>query len=65
MLDKVSSIVEKYNRDKGLIVSILQDVQEEFRYLPKEALQQVSTELDVPLSQVYAVGTFYKTFSLE
>ncbi len=65
MSNSVSAIVDKYHREKGYIVSILQDIQEEQHYLPKEALQQVSQELGVPMSQVYAVATFYKTLSLK
>ena len=48
-----------------MLVSVLQDVQVEYRYLPQEALEQVSDGLDVPLSQVYSVATFFKAFSLE
>jgi NADH-quinone oxidoreductase subunit E len=48
-----------------MLVSILQDVQAEYNYLPKEALVQVSQGLDIPLSQVYSVASFFKTFSLK
>ena len=48
-----------------MLVSILQDVQAVYRYLPREALEEVSHRLDVPLSQVYSVATFFKAFSLE
>ncbi len=65
MPDTVATIVNKYNREKGYLVSILQDIQEEQRYLPKESLQQVSTLLGMPFSHVYAVATFYKTLSLK
>ena len=63
--EKVESILDSYQRDKGWLVSILQDVQAENNYLPKEALMQVSQGLDVPLSQVYSVATFFKAFSLK
>ncbi len=65
MPNTVTDIVNKYHREKGYIVSILQDIQEEQRYLPKEALEQVGSELKMPMSQVYAVATFYKTLSLK
>ena len=61
----VSVILDKYNKDRGQLVSILQDVQAEFNYLPREALQEVSTGLDVPLSQVFGVATFFRAFSLK
>ncbi len=64
MEDKVRDIVLKYSSNKGFLVPILQDVQKEFNYLPKNTLQRVSAFLNVPLSQVYEVATFYKAFSL-
>ncbi len=62
---KVKSILARYDGDPGMLVSILQDVQEEYNYLPKEALVQVGEGLDVPLSQVYGVASFFKAFSLK
>jgi NADH-quinone oxidoreductase subunit E len=61
----VERIVTKYEHDRGMLVSILQDVQAEYNYLPRQALEQVSRSLDVALSQVYSVGTFFKAFSLK
>lgn len=61
----VERVLDSYQRDRGMLVSILQDVQAECRYLPKEALKQVSDGLNVPLSQVYSVATFFKAFSLK
>ncbi len=61
---KVDSILDNYQRDRGMLISILQDVQAEFRYLPREALLEVSKGLSVPLSQVYSVATFFRAFSL-
>lgn len=63
--EKVEAIVDNYQRNKGLLISIMQDIQAEYNYLPKEALIQVSQSLDIPLSQVYSVVTFFKAFSLE
>jgi len=62
--EKVDAIIEKYKRDKGFLVSILQDIQAEYNYLPKEALFDVSDILGIPVSQVYGVATFYRAFSL-
>jgi len=62
---KIESILDNYRRDQGLLVSILQDIQAEYNYLPKEALVQVNKGLDVPLSRVYSVVTFFKSFSLK
>jgi len=62
---KVVAILDKYQRDRGLLVSILQDVQSEFYYLPRDVIEMVSGELAVPMSQVYGVATFFKAFSLK
>jgi len=62
---KVVAILDKYQRDRGLLVSILQDVQSEFYYLPRDVIEMVSGELVVPMSQVYGVATFFKSFSLK
>jgi NADH-quinone oxidoreductase subunit E len=65
MEEKVREIVQHYKGDKSYLVPILQDVQKEFNYLPKDALCAVSTQLSVPISRVYEVATFYRAFSLK
>jgi NADH-quinone oxidoreductase subunit E len=65
MEEKVKEIIQQYKGDKSYLVPILQDVQKEFNYLPKEALCAVSENLSVPISRVYEVVTFYKAFSLK
>ena len=62
---KVKSVLDRYQRDPGMLVSVLQDIQAEYNYLPKEALVQVSQGLDIPLTQVYSVASFFKAFSLK
>lgn len=65
LCEDLDPILDRYGRDRGLLVSILQDVQEKYRYLPREALERVGAALDVPMAQVYAVATFFKAFSLK
>ena len=65
MENKIKAIVEKYDSNKGFLVPVLQDVQKEYNYLPKEALDLVSKFLRVSISQIYEVATFYKAFSLD
>jgi NADH-quinone oxidoreductase subunit E len=62
---KIKTILARYDGDSGMLVAILQDVQAEYNYLPKEALVQVGEGLDVPFSQVYSVASFFKAFSLK
>lgn len=61
----VKTILDRFQNDRGLLVSILQDVQAEYNYLPREALEEVGQGLDIPLSQVFGVATFFKAFSLK
>jgi NADH-quinone oxidoreductase subunit E len=61
---KVREVLKKHNNDKALLVDILQDVQVSIGYLPKEALEETARGLDIPLSRVYSVATFFKAFSL-
>jgi NADH-quinone oxidoreductase subunit E len=62
---KVTEILTKYQADESALIAILQDVQEEYSYLPKSVLVQVSKELNVPLSRVLSLATFFKAFSLK
>jgi NADH-quinone oxidoreductase subunit E len=61
---KIDGIVDHYGQGKSSLIQVLQDVQKEYRYLPKEALVHLSDKLDIPLSLTYNVATFYTTFSL-
>lgn len=62
---KIGSILERYNYDGSKIIPILQGVQEEYRYLPEEALTYVATSLDLSPARVFGVATFFSHFSLE
>ncbi|MEN8614453.1 NAD(P)H-dependent oxidoreductase subunit E [Dehalogenimonas sp. THU2] len=61
----VNNVLAKYERDASMLVGILQDIQVEMNYLPKECLVMVSEGLDIPLTRVYSVATFFKAFSLK
>jgi len=61
---ELAETIEKNGADASLI-SVLEEIQARYRYLPQEAMILVSEWLGVPLSQVYSVATFYNAFSLE
>jgi NADH-quinone oxidoreductase subunit E len=65
MQEDIKTIIERYGGDKAFLVSILQDVQAQYNYLPKHKLFEVAEALNIAHSQVFAVATFYKAFSLE
>jgi NADH-quinone oxidoreductase subunit E len=62
---KVKSFVTKHHSEKKALISVLQDIQEEYNYLPQEALRIVSETLGIPLIDIVGVATFYRAFSLE
>jgi NADH-quinone oxidoreductase subunit E len=60
----IKRILSRNSNDSAMLVSILQDTQSEFGYLSREAITEVSKQLNIPLTQVYSVATFFKAFSL-
>jgi NADH-quinone oxidoreductase subunit E len=64
MEDKVKAIIQKYGSDKSFLIPILQDIQKQFNFLPREALDALSRNLGVPQSLIYHLSTFYRAFSL-
>jgi NADH-quinone oxidoreductase subunit E len=61
----LDNILDRYGRDPANVISILQDIQAEANWLPEEDLRYVCTELEIPLSKMMALATFYKAFSLK
>ncbi len=63
----LDQIVEKFKTKPGILLSTLEEVQEAnpLKFLPPETLSQVAHKLDVPLTQVYSVATFYSFFNLK
>jgi NADH-quinone oxidoreductase subunit E len=61
---RLNKILSVFEGKKGALISILQRVQEEFGYLPEEALKEIGTFLKVPRSHVFSVATFYSHFYL-
>lgn len=62
---EVEAVLQKYKGQPGALIPALQDVQDILGYLPQDALQYVSISLNVPLSKVYGVVTFYNQFYME
>ncbi len=63
--EKVNGIIEKYRDDREAIIALLQDISAEIRYLPEEVIRHVSDEIEVPVSRLYSLATFYTSFRLE
>jgi len=63
-LKKIKKIVEEYGRETNQLMSILQGINSEYNYLPQDLLRYISQELNLPLSTIYNIATFYNAFSL-
>ncbi len=60
----LNAILNRYPSEKRYILAIMQDMQGEYKYLPKVGLQMIADYVDAPLSRIYSMATFYKAFSL-
>jgi NADH-quinone oxidoreductase subunit E len=62
--DRLDQIINKHHGNASALIQILLEIQKENRWLPKEMLEKVSRKLQVPLSRIHHIVTFYKAFSL-
>ena len=63
-LEKVDKIIDRYQGEQGILIQLLLDIQSEFNWIPKELIVRISERLQIPLSQIYRVASFYKAMSL-
>ena len=63
-IERIDQIIDKHQADAGSLIQILLEIQSENHWLPREALERISQKLDVPLSRIQHIATFYKAFSL-
>ncbi len=64
-IEEIYEIISRETQGDGSLIAALETIQERYRYLPPEALVLASESFGVPLSQTYAVATFYNAFSLK
>ncbi|MHC4574582.1 MAG: NADH-quinone oxidoreductase subunit NuoE family protein [Planctomycetota bacterium] len=60
----IERIIGGYDGEVGMLIPMMQDIQAECGHLPAEHLRSLSKSLNVPLSRLYAVATFYSSFRL-
>jgi NADH-quinone oxidoreductase subunit E len=60
----IEQIIDRYDKEIGMLIPMMQDLQAEHGYLPAGDLRSLSRRLEVPLSRLYAVATFYSSFRL-
>jgi NADH:ubiquinone oxidoreductase subunit E len=63
--ERLTEILGNYEADQSTVIAVLQDIQAEFGYLPKDAIHTVSKEMNIPLSRVLSLATFFNAFSLK
>ena len=63
--EETRKILENYPKEKDRLIGVLNDVQERFGYVPKEAQVEISNYLGLSLAEIYGVITFYSRFTLE
>lgn len=61
---EVKEILEKYPKEKNQLIAVLNDVQEKYGYIPKEAQRVISEEMSISMAEIYGVITFYSRFTL-
>lgn len=64
-LTKAEQIIANYQGNDSWLVMILQDIQQAYNYLPEATLELVAEKLNIPLSRVHSVATFYSSLSLQ
>ncbi len=63
-IDKIDQIIDKYAAEKGILIQLLLDMQKEFRWIPRQAVERINKRLKIPTSEIYRVASFYTVLSL-
>jgi len=62
--DRIDKIIEKHNGEPNSLIQVMLDIQSENHWLPKEILERIAEKLQVPLTRIMHIASFYKAFSL-
>ena len=60
----VDSIIDRHGTEQKNLITILQDIQTDYPYLPREILEHTAKRMNIPIAKIYSVATFYENFSL-
>ncbi|MHA2180309.1 MAG: NADH-quinone oxidoreductase subunit NuoE family protein [Promethearchaeota archaeon] len=63
--NKINEILKNFKSEKGNVISILQDIQELYQYLPSNILYYISKKLSIALAELYSIATFYTQFKFK
>jgi NADH:ubiquinone oxidoreductase subunit E len=64
-LEEINAMLNRHGRQRSSVMNILHDMQNRYHYLPKELMEIVSRELDIPYNQVFGLGTFFDAFFMK
>jgi NADH-quinone oxidoreductase subunit E len=62
--ERIDRIIDKYQAEPSYLIQVLLDIQAENHWLPPKALARVGERLQVPMTWIQHIATFYKAFSL-
>jgi NADH-quinone oxidoreductase subunit E len=62
--EKIDQIIDKHHGEPSSLIQVLLEIQADKHWLPKEALERVAERLQVPMTRIQHIATFYKAFSL-
>ena len=63
-ISRIDQIIDKYEGEEGILIQLLLDIQQELNWIPKEVAERISQRLNIPLTQIYRVASFYTAMSL-
>jgi NADH-quinone oxidoreductase subunit E len=63
-ISRIDQIIDKYEGEEGVLIQLLLDIQQELNWIPKEVAERISQRLNIPLTQIYRVASFYTAMSL-
>jgi NADH-quinone oxidoreductase subunit E len=61
---QLEKILQRHGNQSSNVLAVLQDIQASENYLPRKTLEEVAQKLQIPLTQIYHLATFYRAFSL-
>ncbi len=65
MLEELKPMLAKYKGERGVLIPVLQDIQEKYKYIPPDSVAVISKELRIPVTKINGVITFYAQFRSE
>ncbi len=64
-MEAIESTIQQFKKGRISLVGVLQDISRVFGYLPEDTLKQIAAEIEVPISRMYSLATFYSSLRLQ